>query len=115
MEFPQSIPHFSDDREVETFFRTMLGLEYIDDVHLHREWARGKKPSARHVREALEYLLRERPATSTQWARLTEVSFWEDDRLYGYLQGLYDYFYGDREDPPVPPDPEEIPPEKYWQ
>ncbi|MET7796215.1 hypothetical protein [Streptomyces decoyicus] len=42
------------------------------------------------------------------------VSFWEDDRLYAYLQDLYDHFYGERKEPPVAPDPEAPPPENFW-
>ncbi|MFF9782065.1 MULTISPECIES: hypothetical protein [Streptomyces] len=76
--------------------------------------AKRDTPFARHLHEALEYLLREHPVTAEQWGQLTHVFFYEDDRLYAYLQDLYDYFYGDRKEPPVAPDPEAPPPEKYW-
>ncbi|WP_245171712.1 hypothetical protein [Streptomyces decoyicus] len=45
---------------------------------------------------------------------MTSVPFWEDDRLYAYLQDLYDSFCGDRKEPPVAPDPEAPPPESFW-
>ncbi|MFJ5799613.1 hypothetical protein [Streptomyces decoyicus] len=44
---------------------------------------------------------------------MISVPFWEDDRLYAYLQDLYDSFYGDRKEPPVAPGPE-APPESFW-
>ncbi|MFI0711057.1 hypothetical protein [Streptomyces inhibens] len=113
-----------EDRGVAAFFRVALNVEFIDDIDRERvNVVRVRKnkgevvrdtPYARHLREALEYLLRERPADSTEWALMTGVSFWEDDRLYAYLQDLCDYFYGDRKEPPVAPDPEAPPPEKYW-
>ncbi|MFJ6751308.1 MULTISPECIES: hypothetical protein [unclassified Streptomyces] len=122
MSFPADVPHFAEDRDVAAFFRVALNVEFIDDmgrekanvVRVHKskgEVVRGT-PYARHLREALEYLLRERPADTTEWALMTGVSFWENDRLYVYLQDLYDYFYGDRKQPPVAPDPEAPQPEK---
>lgn len=124
MSFPEGIPHFEQDRDIAAFFRVALNVEFIDDidrersnvvrVHKRRGEVVRDTPYARHLREALEYLLRERPADSTEWALMTGVSFWEDERLYAYLQDLYDYFFGDRKEPPVAPDPEAPPPEKYW-
>ncbi|MFG2862665.1 hypothetical protein [Streptomyces sioyaensis] len=124
MSFPEDVPHFVEDRRVGTFFRVMLNVEFIDDIALFRgsvvrtDKKKGEvfrdTPFALHLREALEYLLRERPADTTEWALMTGVSFWEDDCLYAHLQDLYDYFYGDRKEPPVAPDPEAPPPEKFW-
>ncbi|MFF4950923.1 hypothetical protein ACWC2K_25460 [Streptomyces chattanoogensis] len=59
----------------------------------------------------MEYLLRERPATVADWYELTRVNFWTEDLLYAYLQQLYDYFYGDRKEPPE--EPAEVPPPGY--
>ncbi|GAA5611446.1 hypothetical protein Spla01_02594 [Streptomyces platensis] len=116
MSFPETvIPHYASDRRVAGFFSGALNVEFIDDIHTMKPGAVGKTPYARHLKEALEHLLSERPAGSTDWALMTGVSFWEDDRLYSYLKDLYDYFYGDREEPPVAPDAEAPPPEKYWR
>ncbi|MFH8569068.1 hypothetical protein [Streptomyces sp. NPDC017993] len=116
MQFPEDIPYFVENRDIAAFFRVVLNVEFIDDIdrersnvvrvhHKKGEVVR-ETPYARHLRGALEYLLRERPAGSTEWALMTGVSFWEDDRLYAYLKDLYDYFFGDRKEPPVAPDPE---------
>jgi len=86
---------------VAGFFSGALNVEFIDEIHTMKVGATRKTPYARHLKEALEYLLRERPAGSREWALMTGVSFWEEDHLYGYLQDLYDYFYGDRKEPPV--------------
>ncbi|MFF4698904.1 hypothetical protein [Streptomyces chattanoogensis] len=115
MSFPDTvIPYYASDPQVGGFFGCALKVEFIDEIHTMKPGAVSKTAYARHLKEALEYLLSERPASSTEWARMTGVSFWEDDRLYAYLQDLYDYFYGDREEPPVAPDPEAPPPEKFW-
>ncbi|WP_257980160.1 hypothetical protein [Streptomyces sp. CB02959] len=118
------IPHLSSDESVRNFFECFLGVEFVDDIDkfrpniVRRDKRKGDvvrdTPLARHVREALEYLLRERPVTAEQWGQLTHVFFYEEDRLYAYLQDLYDYFYADRKEPPVAPDPEAPPPEKFW-
>ncbi|MFE1174338.1 hypothetical protein [Streptomyces sp. NPDC058773] len=116
MRFPETvIPHYASDPKVAAFFSGALNVEWIDDVHEMKPGATGKTSYARHLKEALQYLLSERPASSREWALMTGVSFWEDDRLYAYLQDLYSYFYGDRQEPPQAPDPEETPPEKYWK
>ncbi|WP_234341310.1 hypothetical protein [Streptomyces sp. NRRL S-1813] len=43
--------------------------------------------------------------------RADQVNFWRDDLLYAYLRNLYDYFYGDRKEPPESPD--DVPPPGY--
>ncbi|ARF56200.1 hypothetical protein [Streptomyces gilvosporeus] len=118
------IPHFETDDKIRGFFETFLGVEFIDDIDkvrpsvVRRDKRKGEvardTPFARNLREALEYLLGRRPVTAEQWGQLTHVFFYEEDALYAYLQDLYDYFYGDRKEPPVAPDPEAPPPEKYW-
>ncbi|MEV4559918.1 hypothetical protein AB0K51_23405 [Kitasatospora sp. NPDC049285] len=102
-----SIPHFAADESIGTLFRISLGVEFIDDVDRVRPNALQRSSAfSRHLREALEYLLRERPCDVAEWASLTGVAFTDGAHLYGYLRDLFDYFYGDRSDPPVPPDPE---------
>ncbi|KPC62947.1 hypothetical protein [Streptomyces chattanoogensis] len=104
---PSSIPHFSAEAGgIGEFFTLSLSVEFIDDVPIYKSYIvrNPKSPDARNLREALEYLLRERPATDDDWAELTGVRFWGDDHLYAYLQDLYDYIYGDRKEPPESPD-----------
>lgn len=118
------IPHYATDKDVCIFFECALNVEFIDDIDKCRgsvvQWHRKKgevvrdTPFARHLKEALEHLLRERSVSSAEWCHMTSVPFWEADRLYAYLQDLYDYFYGDRKEPPVAPDPEAPPPESFW-
>ncbi|MFG2862664.1 hypothetical protein [Streptomyces sioyaensis] len=110
----EDIPHFVADPDICTFFEVCLGVEWIDDIDKMKGKVKRDTPFARHLHEALEYLLRERPVTAEQWGQLTHVFFYEEDRLCAYLQDLYDYFYGDRKEPPVAPDPEAPPPEKFW-
>ncbi|MET7796217.1 hypothetical protein [Streptomyces decoyicus] len=113
MSFPDTvIPHYASDPKVAGFFSGALNVEFIDDIHKMKPGATVNTPYARRLKEALEYLLSERPADSREWALMTGVSFWEDDRLYAYLQDLYSYFYGDRQEPPEAPDPDAPPPEK---
>jgi hypothetical protein len=84
-----------------------LSVEFIDDVDRVRPGILQRTSRfSRHLREALEYLLRERPCNVIEWGALTGVAFWDDAHLYAYLQDLYDYFYGERSEPPVAPDPE---------
>ncbi|WP_435848169.1 hypothetical protein [Streptomyces decoyicus] len=109
-----SIPHFfAEVGGVDKFFRSCLNIEFIDDVPVYKSYIvrNPKSPDARNLREALEYLLRERSATVEDWYELTRVNFWRDDLLYAYLQDLYDYFYGDRKEPPESPD--DVPPPGY--
>ncbi|WP_406477678.1 hypothetical protein [Streptomyces platensis] len=106
-DFESLIPHFVTDERVASFFKVALNVEWIDEVHKGKP--RGDSQYGRHLREALEYLLRERPFTAQEFDAMTSVGFWEDDRLYAYLQDLYDYFYGDRAEPPQAPDPEAHP------
>jgi hypothetical protein len=102
-----SIPHFATDEDVSTFFRISLSVEFIDDVDRVRPGVLQRTSRfSRHLREALEYFLRERPCNVIEWGSLTGVAFWDDAHLYAYLQDLYDYFYGERAEPPVAPDPE---------
>ncbi|MEU6326379.1 hypothetical protein ABZ851_03655 [Streptomyces sp. NPDC047049] len=111
---PSSVPHFfAEVGGVGKFFSSCLNIEFIDDVSLYKSYiARNpKSPDARNLREALEYLLRERSAGVADWYELTRVNFWRDDLLYAYLQDLYDYFYGDRKEPPEAPD--DVPPPGY--
>lgn len=118
------IPHYATDEGIRVFFEVALHVEFIDDIDKYRENVvrrhkiKGEMvrdtPFARHLKEALEHLLRERSVSALEWCHMTGVSFWEDDRLYAYLQDLYGYFYGDRKEPPVAPDPEAPAPEKYW-
>ncbi|QZY16889.1 hypothetical protein [Streptomyces decoyicus] len=63
---PSSIPHFFVEvGGVGKFFRSCLNIEFTDDVPVCKSYiARNpKSPDARNLREALEYLLRERSAT----------------------------------------------------
>ncbi|AJT66041.2 hypothetical protein T261_4388 [Streptomyces lydicus] len=96
------------------FIRSCLHVEFMDDVPINKAYItrNPKSPDARNLREALEYLLRERPATAGDWYKLTSANFWRDDLLYAYLQDLYDYFYGDRKEPPESPD--DTPPPGWW-
>ena len=100
-----SIPWFATDDGVRSFFTTALGVEFIDEIHRMKPGATGKSPYARHLREALEYLLRERPCNVAEWGALTGTAFWDDVRLYAYLQDLHGYFYEGRKTPPEAPDP----------
>lgn len=100
--FPSCIPHFTEDQQVKDFFTVWLGPEWIDDVGTRKPGAAEPAYAAR-LREALEFLLRERPASPRQWARLTQTSFWTEDNLYAYLQALHDHFYGNRARPPEAP------------
>lgn len=111
----EGIPHFATDPDVCTFFEVVLGVEWIDDIAKSKGSVTSDTTFSRHLREALDYLLRERPVTAKQWGQLNHVFFYEDDRLYAYLQDLYDYFYGDRQEPPEAPDPEAPPPDWYWE
>ncbi|MEU9485431.1 hypothetical protein AB0D83_17440 [Streptomyces decoyicus] len=111
----EGIPHFATDPDICTFFEVALGVEWIDDIDKSKGNVASDTTFSRRLREALEYLLRERPVTAKQWAQLNHVFFYEDDRLYAYLQDLYDYFYGDRQEPPEAPDPEAPPPAWYWE
>ncbi|WP_405409283.1 hypothetical protein [Streptomyces decoyicus] len=111
----EGIPHFATDPDICTFFEVALGVEWIDDIDKSKGNVASDTTFSRHLREALEYLLRERPVTAKQWGQLNHVFFYEDDRLYAYLQDLYDYFYGDRQEPPEAPDPEAPPPDWYWE
>ncbi|MEU8993810.1 hypothetical protein ACGFSD_19315 [Streptomyces caniferus] len=111
----EGIPHFATDRDICTFFEVVLGVEWIDDIAKSKGSATSDTMFSRHLREALDYLLRERPVTAKQWGQLNHVFFYEDDRLYAYLQDLHDYFYGDRQEPPEAPDPEAPPPDWYWE
>jgi hypothetical protein len=77
--------------------------------------ATGKSPYARHLREALEHLLRERPCNVAEWGALTGAAFWDDARLYAYLQDLHGYFYEGRKTPPQAPDPEGAMPDRAQQ
>ncbi|MEU9116264.1 hypothetical protein AB0D04_32020 [Streptomyces sp. NPDC048483] len=111
---PSSIPHFfAEVGSVGKFFEFGLNIEFMDDVPIYKSHIvrNPESPDARNLREALEYLLRERSATVGDWYKLTSVNFWRDDLLYAYLQELYDYFYGDRKEPPEEPD--EVPPPGY--
>ncbi|MGW1379598.1 hypothetical protein ACWD6P_35765 [Streptomyces sp. NPDC002446] len=101
------IPHFEADERVANFFEISLNVEWIDDIHKSKP--KRDTEYGRHLREALEHLLRERPLTAQEFGEMTSVGFWEDERLYAYLQDLYDYFFGDREEPPQAPDPEAHP------
>ncbi|WP_354641498.1 hypothetical protein [Kitasatospora camelliae] len=102
-----SIPHFATDDHVNTFFTVALGVEFIDDIDKMKPSRKSMASShGRHLREAIEYFLRERPCNVIEWASLTHVAFLDDAHLYAYLQDLHDYFYGDRKKPPVAPDPE---------
>jgi hypothetical protein len=101
--FPSCIPHFTEDQQVKDFFTVWLGPEWIDDAGTVKPGATGPTAYAAHLREALEFLLRERPATPRQWARLTQTSFWTEEDLYAYLQALHDHFYGDRPEAPEAP------------
>ncbi|MFI9783310.1 hypothetical protein ACIHEI_07345 [Kitasatospora sp. NPDC051984] len=104
---PSSIPYFDADPAIGTFFRYALSPEFIDDVHETRvSTERRNSAFSRHLREALENLLRERPCDVIDWARLTKVAFNDEAHLYGYLQDLFDHLFEGRSEPPVAPDPE---------
>ncbi|MFJ1705394.1 hypothetical protein [Kitasatospora sp. NPDC088346] len=101
------IPHLATDGQVRSFFTVLLGVEFIDDIDKAKpSGSTLRTPYAAHLREALEYLLRERPCDVVEWSTLTGVAFEDDTRLYAYLQELYDHFYGGRKEPPAAPDPE---------
>ncbi|MGY4967966.1 hypothetical protein [Streptomyces sp. NEAU-S7GS2] len=59
--------------------------------------------------------MEQQPASTKDWLSLTGFQFFSERDLYGYLLGVYEYFYRDRKEPPVAPDPEAPPPEGYWR
>ncbi|MEV7212219.1 hypothetical protein AB0O31_03885 [Kitasatospora cineracea] len=102
-----SIPHFAADPAVRAFFETSLGYESIEDAPARRASTRkADLPFSRHLREAFEYLLRERPCDVYEWSSLTGVAYEDEAHLYGYLQGLFDYLYEGAAEPPQAPDAE---------
>nr|WP_033259666.1 hypothetical protein [Kitasatospora sp. SID7827] len=109
---PSDLPHHATDPGVEAFFRYALSHEFVRDLPEYRADTRRVGPVfGRHLREAFEYLLRERPCDVIDWSRLTRVAFEDEARLYDYLRGVFDHLFGDRPEPPVPPDPEAPPPD----
>ncbi|MFF4339589.1 hypothetical protein ACFY00_06585 [Kitasatospora sp. NPDC001540] len=104
---PSDIPHHETDPAVGAFLRHAFRPERIEDLHERRLSTRKQDlPFSRHLREAFAYLLRERPCDVVDWSRLTGSAFTDEAHLYDCLQGLHDYFFGDRPAPPVPPDPD---------
>ncbi|MFD9124485.1 hypothetical protein [Kitasatospora sp. NPDC059571] len=76
----------------------------IADIELYRARSVESGAHADRLRRSLEYLLEERPATTGDWWSITRFTFLTEDNLYGYLQELYAYLYGDRTDPPPAPE-----------
>ncbi|MEV4616562.1 hypothetical protein AB0K43_28775 [Kitasatospora sp. NPDC049258] len=97
------IPGWHDDRSLRDFYKGALHPEMINDIAMYKASATGESDYARALRASLEYLLAQRPASTDQWWSLTRYSFGSEEELYGYLQDLYDFFYGDRTEEPIAP------------
>lgn len=76
------IPHIREDRRIADFFAGALQVEFIDDIGDMKPGATGDTEYARHLEEALAYVVRERPWDPDSFARMTGVGFWEDEEPY---------------------------------
>jgi hypothetical protein len=55
------------------------------------------------LRRSLDHLIERRPADPAAWLGLTGYYFLGADELYGFLDDLRDYVFGDRPDRPIAP------------
>ncbi|MFJ9693094.1 hypothetical protein [Kitasatospora sp. NPDC101183] len=111
------MPGWSEDERLQRFYRHYFRHDTMDEIGEFKPWATDGSEFAQRLRASLEHLLEERPASTTDWVRATGIQFYTEAELYGFLGDVYNYFYGSREEPPVPPDPERGPPSddpRFW-
>ncbi|TQF03219.1 hypothetical protein E6W39_14410 [Kitasatospora acidiphila] len=99
------IPDWASSEQLRRFYRNCFHPEIIDDLYQARDWAREDQDFAERLRRSLDYLIERRPADSAAWLRLTGYYFLTEDELYGFLDDLRDYVFGDRPDHPIAPSP----------
>ncbi|MFE7785243.1 hypothetical protein [Streptomyces nigrescens] len=109
------IPAWREDERLRRFYRHCFGLEAIHEIGACKSYAADGSPFAHRLRGSLEYLLEQQPASTKDWLSLTGFQFFSERDLYGYLLGVYEYFYRDRKEPPVAPHSEAPPPEEHWR
>ncbi|MEV4559920.1 hypothetical protein AB0K51_23415 [Kitasatospora sp. NPDC049285] len=113
----REVPGWSDDERLRRFYGSCFRIDTVDEIGEFKPFATDGSEFAGRLRESLEYLLEQRPASTRDWLGLTGFQFFTENELYGFLQDVYDYFYGVRSDPPVAPDPDRPPPsddDRFW-
>ncbi|MFB7662637.1 hypothetical protein ACFC1R_01640 [Kitasatospora sp. NPDC056138] len=110
------VPGWQQDERIRRFYRSCFGLEMIHEIDEFKAYAADGSEFAHRVQVSLEYLLEQQPASTKDWLGLTGFQFFSEGELYGYLLDVYDYFYGNRVDPPTVPDPDRHPPDdrRFW-
>ncbi|MYT30818.1 MULTISPECIES: hypothetical protein [unclassified Streptomyces] len=98
------IPGWREDERLRTFYKNAFHPELINDIDGWKGGATDGSEHARRLRASLEYLLEQQPADVGTWQSMTRYAFHSEGELYGYLLALYEFFYGDRREPPVAPD-----------
>ncbi|GGR69486.1 hypothetical protein GCM10010252_04410 [Streptomyces aureoverticillatus] len=92
--------------ELERFVRIYLNFEQAHEASgaLRPTLMAFGEPFIRGVREGLSETLRDRSVSLAEYERLTDVEFPDEDSLYVYLQGIYEYLFEGRAGQPAPPD-----------
>ncbi|MFH8380097.1 hypothetical protein ACH4E7_04030 [Kitasatospora sp. NPDC018058] len=113
----RQVPGWSDDEQLQRFYGHYFRVDTMDEVHEFKPWATDGSEFARRLQASLEYFLEQQPASTRDWLDFTGYQFFSEAELYGFLLDVYNYFYGDRSELPVPPDPERLPPrddDRFW-
>ncbi|GHE66192.1 hypothetical protein GCM10018785_38710 [Streptomyces longispororuber] len=92
--------------ELERFISIYLHLEEAYDTSgtLRPTLMAFGDPFINGVRTGLQEVLRERNVSVGDYERMTDIEFPDEETLYEYLQGMYEYLFGEGMKQPVPPE-----------
>lgn len=95
------------DEELSGFIKYYLDLEMAFDTkrgHLPYTVQNMQPARFRALKSGFESLLKSRELIIQDYEDLSDIEFANEDQLYTYLQGIYDYLFRGTETQPGPPD-----------
>lgn len=92
------------DQNLKTLIRVAVSADGAAALHETRDGFK-HEPAEKvaELREGLHDLIEHRRLSLREWSMINDLDFDDEDGLYAYLGGAYDYLFEGAETPPAPP------------